>query len=308
MQVPIRDLDVTYLAQTGAGDYTQVNEPAPLNPGRVAEGGSFAFSRRRKEKAKAIKDETFEDKEARLTQKKFNNALKEVSGNVSKNHGGPATQFIRKVRGEGGPNYPILHSYVTKTRRYMEPKELESQPKVIREYEKNVMREAWAFDEWKRRLYDKVEKGELPRSVEAQMETYNILDMFDDMKAHALRKATASKSGEFAEEFSSVPPASRKGVLMWSNRLALQHGEATYNDLDEILFEISTRAEPRDLFLLGASSRVRDYCDETYERLVGKANGHAFRDKTIRPWHVKKDQETPDAELQERIPINKYYG
>ncbi|MDP7560975.1 MAG: hypothetical protein QF745_10595, partial [Planctomycetota bacterium] len=115
-------LNITFLARPGAEEYTQVNEPAPLNPGRVAEGGSFAFLRRRKEKAKAIKDETFEDKEARLTQKKFNDALKEVSGNVSKNHGGPANQFIRKVRGEGGPNYPILHSYVTKTRLYMEPK------------------------------------------------------------------------------------------------------------------------------------------------------------------------------------------
>ena len=101
------------------------------------------------------------------------------------------------------------------------------------------MREAWAFDGWKRRLYEKVEKGDLPRSVEPLIETYNILDMFDDMKAHAMRKATASKSGEFAEEFSSVPYASRKGVMTWSNRLALQHGEATYNDLDEILFEIS---------------------------------------------------------------------
>ena len=97
------------------------------------------------------------------------------------------------------------------------------------------MREAWAFDGWKRRLYEKVEKGDLPRSVEPLIETYNILDMFDDMKAHAMRKATASKSGEFAEEFSNVPYASRKGVMTWSNRLALQHGEATCNDLDELL-------------------------------------------------------------------------
>ena len=93
---------------------------------------------------------------------------------------------------------------------------------------------------------------------------------------------------------------------MWSNRLALQHGDATYNDLDEILFEIATRAEPRDLFLLGASSRVRDYCDQTYERLVGKANSYAFRDKSIRPWQVKKDQDTLDAEFDGRISISKY--
>jgi hypothetical protein len=190
-------LGITYLAQTGHEDYTQVNEPAPLNPGRVAEGGTFAFLGRRKKKVKALKDETPEDKEARLTQKKFDEALKEVSKNVRKDHGGPANQFIRKVKGEGGPNYPILHDHVTRTRTFMDPQELDKQHKVIREYEKCLMREAWAFDEWKRRLYEKVEKGDLPRSVEPLIETYNILDMFDDMKAHAMRKATASKSGEF---------------------------------------------------------------------------------------------------------------
>ena len=94
---------------------------------------------------------------------------------------------------------------------------------------------------------------------------------------------------------------------MWSNRLALQHGDATYNDLDEILFEIATRAEPRDLFLLGASSRVGDYCDQTCERLIGKADSYAFRDKSIRPWHVKKDQDTLDAEFDGRISTSKYY-
>ncbi len=226
---------------------------------------------------------------------------------MHKNHGGPANQFIRKVKGEGGPNYEILREHVTRTRTFMDPQELDHMHKVIREYEQCLMREAWAFEEWKRRLYAKVEKGDLPRSVEPLIETFNILDMFDDMKAHAMRKATANKRDEFAEEFSSVPYASMRGVMTWSNRLAHQYGEPTCNDLDELLYEISTRAEPRNLFLLGASSRVRNLLDETYERLVGRTNSHAFRDKARRPWHVKKDQETLDAELQERIPIDKYY-
>ena len=72
-------------------------------------------------KVKALKDETSEDKEARMTQKKFDEALREVSKNVSKNHGGPANQFIRKVKGEGGPNYQILHDHANKTRTFMEP-------------------------------------------------------------------------------------------------------------------------------------------------------------------------------------------
>ena len=90
-------------------------------------------------------------------------------------------------------------------------------------------------------------------------------------------------------------------------RLAFEHGEPLCNDIDELLFEISTRAEPRNSFLLGASSRVRNLLDETYERLVGRTHSHAFRDKADRPWHVKKDQETLDAEERKQIPIDKYY-
>jgi hypothetical protein len=208
-----------------------------LNPGRVSEGGTFAFLGKGNKKVKALKDEASEDKEARLTQTKFDEALREVSKNVNKNHGGPANQFIRKVKGEGGPNYEILRDHVTRTRTFMDPQELDNMHKVIREYETCLMREAWAFEEWKRRLYAKVEKGDLPRSVEPLIETFNILDMFDDMKAHAMRKATANKRDEFAEEFSSVPYASMRGVMTWSNRLAQQYGEPTCNDLDEISFE-----------------------------------------------------------------------
>ena len=54
---------------------------------------------------------------------------------MNKNHGGPANQFIRKVKGEGGANYKILHDHVTRTRTFMDPQELDNQPKVIREYE-----------------------------------------------------------------------------------------------------------------------------------------------------------------------------
>ncbi len=189
----------------------------------------------------------------------------------------------------------------------MEPHELASQPKVIQEYEKCMMREAWAFAEWKQRLRDKVENGELPISVEDHIDSYTILDMFDDMKAHALRKATSIRVTAFQEEFSKIPTASRKGVLRWYNRLAQQDGGHAYNDLDEILSEIAIRAEPRDEFLLGASLRVRDFCDQTYERLIGRTNRHAFRDKSIRPWHIKKDQETLKAEFDDKIPRNKRY-
>ena len=105
---------------------------------------------------------------------------------------------------------------------------------VIREYEKCLMREAYAFEEWKRRLYTRVAEGKLPKSVEPLIETFNILDMFDDMKAHSVRQATAGRRGEFEEEFRNVPYASMKGVLTWSNRLAFQHNEALCNDIDEL--------------------------------------------------------------------------
>ncbi len=59
---------------------------------------------------------------ARLTQKKFDEALREVSKNVRKDHGGPANQFIRKIKGEGGPNYEVLRDHVTRTRTFMDPK------------------------------------------------------------------------------------------------------------------------------------------------------------------------------------------
>ena len=111
----------------------------------------------------------------------------------------------------------------------MEPHELASQPRVIQEYEKCMTREAWAFTEWKQRLYEKIQNNELPVSVRDQIESYTILDMFDDMKAHSLRKATANNVASFQEEFSNIPPASRRGVLMWSNRLAMQDGGHTYN-------------------------------------------------------------------------------
>jgi hypothetical protein len=125
-------LNVTYLAKPGAEEHMRVNQPPPLNPGRLAEGGSFVFLRRRGENFRAIMNETPEEKEARLTQKMFNAALKEVSRNVNQNHGGPAAQFLRKVKGEAGPNYPILFAYLNSgARHFMEPHELATQPSVI---------------------------------------------------------------------------------------------------------------------------------------------------------------------------------
>ncbi|MCP4480724.1 MAG: hypothetical protein GY818_21795, partial [Planctomycetaceae bacterium] len=92
-------LNVTYLAKPGAEVHTRVNKPPPKTPGRLAEGGSFVFLRRRGENFRAIKNETQEEKEARETKKEFSNALKEVSKNVNQNHDGPAAQFLRKVEG-----------------------------------------------------------------------------------------------------------------------------------------------------------------------------------------------------------------
>jgi hypothetical protein len=72
-------LNVTYLAKPGAEIYTRVNQPPPKTPGRLAEGGSFAFLRRRGENLRAIKNETQEQKEARETKKEISKILKEVA-------------------------------------------------------------------------------------------------------------------------------------------------------------------------------------------------------------------------------------
>jgi hypothetical protein len=189
----------------------------------------------------------------------------------------------------------------------MEPCDLVSQPSVIQEYEKCVRREAQAFAEWKVRLKEKVANSKLPVSVGNQIESFTILDMFDDMRAHSLRMATSVRVAAFQVEFSKIPNASRKGVLRWYNRIAQQDGSPIYNDLNEILSEIAIRAEPRDEYLLGASLRLRDYCDQIYERLVGRIYRYAIRPKYLRPWHTKKNKEILDAELEHNLPRNKFY-
>jgi hypothetical protein len=234
--------------------------------------------------------------------------MKEVSKNVNENHDGPAAQFLRKVEGEAGPNWPILDAYIRGgTRGFMEPRDLDSQPSVIQEYEKCVWREARAFIEWKVRLMNRVADGKLPKPIEKQIESFTILDMFDDMRAHSLRKATSVQVAAFHVEFGKIPNASRKGVLRWYNHLAKQDGDSVYNDLDEVLSEVALRLEPRDEYVLGASLRVRDFCDQVYERLVGRIYKYAIRPKYLRPWHAKKTEEILDAELVHNAPRNMYY-
>ena len=72
-------LNIIYLAQEGHENFIQVNEPPPLNPGRVSKDGTFGFLGKGRKKLKAIADETSAEKEARLLQKKFDDALREVS-------------------------------------------------------------------------------------------------------------------------------------------------------------------------------------------------------------------------------------
>ena len=75
----------------------------------------------------------------------------------------------------------------------------------VQEYEKCLRREALAFEEWKRRLQERVEDGHLPRSVEPFIDDFNILDMFNDMKAHAVWAATMAQTEKCSEEFQNVP-------------------------------------------------------------------------------------------------------
>ena len=73
--------------------------------------------------------------------------MREVSKHVRKDHGGPANQFIRKVKGEGGEEYEILREHTTRNRAFIDPKEFDHMHPVIRGYEKCLMREAMAFEE-----------------------------------------------------------------------------------------------------------------------------------------------------------------
>ena len=287
-------LNITYLAQDDYAEHIQVNEAPPLNPSRISAEGTFGFLNKGRGE-KALMDETEEEKEERLRRLEFNNALKEVRRSVSKAFGGPANRFFRKIVKEGGEEATILSEHAERNRAFLDPADFEQMPACIQECEKCLRREALAFEEWKRRLQSRIADGHLPKSVEPFIEGFDILDMFNDMKAHAVRAATVAQTKKFAEELENVPYPGLMGVLKWYNYLAYQKGEAGCDNLDELLIDTSIRAEPRDLFVLGASSRVRTYLDDTYERMMGK-HRWAFRKKEDRPWHKLKDRETLDAE------------
>ena len=55
-------LNITYLARGGHEDFIQVNDPPPLNPGRVSKEGTFGFLGKGRKKLKAIADETTAEK------------------------------------------------------------------------------------------------------------------------------------------------------------------------------------------------------------------------------------------------------
>ena len=160
-------------------------------------------------------DETEEEKEERLRRLEFNNALKEVRRSVSKAFGGPANRFFRKIVKEGGEEATILSEHAERNRAFLDPADFEQMPACIQEYEKCLRREALAFEEWKRRLHSRIADGHLPRSVEPHIDGFDILDMFDDMKAHAARAATVAQKDKFEEEFRNVPYRSLMGVLKW---------------------------------------------------------------------------------------------
>ncbi len=94
--------------------------PPPLNPSRVSREGTFGFLGKGGKK-KAIMDESPEEREARLLKQKFDDALREVRKNVSKAHGGPAQQFLRKVMKEGGEAATILREHTERNRAFLNP-------------------------------------------------------------------------------------------------------------------------------------------------------------------------------------------
>ncbi len=132
------------------------------------------------------------------------------------------------------------------------------------------------------------------------------MDMFYDMKAHSVREATKAQTDKFAEELACVPHHALSGVLKWYNYLAYQAKEQGCDNLEELLIDISSGAEPRDLFVLGASSRLRTYLDDTYERMMSKTRW-AYRDKGDRPWYQLKDNKTLNAEERGLVQKDQYY-
>ncbi len=246
-------------------------------------------------------------KEASRRVNEAKTALKEVKKAIRRSFMGPANCFY-KIAKEGGEAAGLLADHVENGRIILDPENFACLPHCIQEYEKCLRRGTVAFQTWKGKLRERVEKGELPTSIRAAIENdeFDVLDVFYDMKAHSIKEATKEQSEKFAEALESVPQQALSGVLRLYNYLAFQKGELGCDNLDDLLIDISSRAQPRDLFLLGASSRARAYLDDTYERMMSK-NRWAYRGKEGRPWYQLKDNESLKAEERGLVPKTKYY-
>ena len=143
-----------------------------------------------------------------------------------------------------------------------------------------------AFQAWKEKLKIRIEKGELPLALR-DVEEFDIVDMMFDVKTHSVRMATKDRQGKFEAELRDVPMNSFEGVLRWHNYIAVHEGESGCENLEELLIDISCRVKSRDKFILGTTSRVRLYLDETYVRLMGRIPW-AQRAEEDRPWHALK--------------------
>ena len=241
---------------------------------------------------KAIADETPEGKEERQRANEAKTALKEVRKSISRLFVGPANCFYDKIINKGGEEAELLSNHVENRRIILDPEDVACLPHCIQEYEKCLRRETVAFQTWKEKLKSRISKGELPPSIRTALENddFDIMDMFYDVKAHSVREATKAQTDKFAEELARVPHHALSGVLKWYNYLAYQAKEQGCDNPEELLIDISSRAEPRDLFVLGASSRLRIYLDDTYERMMSKTR-RAYRDKEDRQTLVQVERQ-----------------
>ena len=200
---------------------------------------------KRRGKHKAIADESPEQKEERERAAETKIAIREVRKSVGRFFMGPANKFCQKVLGQGGENADILTAHVERMRAIFNPEEFEGLPHCIREFEKQKNRETLAFMAWKDKLQTRIDNGELPPTI--RIDDLDILDMFYDVEAHSVRRATKEQTTKFENELRCVPLNALAGVLKWYNFLATQAGEAGCENLDELLIDISCRAQPRDM-------------------------------------------------------------
>ena len=181
-------LGITYFASADCSGRLQANEPPPLNPKRTGTGDSFAFLGKGKGKQKAITDESPEQKEERERYERTKMAVAEVRKSVGRFFMGPANKYYRKVVEQGGENAEILCAHAERMRAVFNPEEFQALPHCIREFEKQKSRETLAFVAWKDKLKARIEKGELPPTL--QIDDLDIMDMFYDVKAHSVRMVT----------------------------------------------------------------------------------------------------------------------